>query len=81
MSNAYPTTNGTLASTATAIVAANPAAHTDAVNNALSGLAAGYTPLNTPTLIFGVLVMCTTGYGTPTALTAPVFSYDVSTIA
>jgi hypothetical protein len=42
---------------------ANPAIGADAITNALSGLAAGYTtPLGSPILLGGVLVKCTTGF-------------------
>jgi hypothetical protein len=75
---AYTTGQGT-AATVTAIQSANSAAQFDAVNNALSSLAqANVTPIGSPVLLWGVLVKCTTGYGSTAGGTTPVFAYDAS---
>jgi hypothetical protein len=73
-------TNGAgLAATLAAIQTANANAATDAVTNALSGLATGApTAIGTPVLMWGVLVKCTTGWGSVPGGTIPVYSYDAS---
>ena len=78
MSNASGYTTGrSTAQMVTTITGANAAANVDSVSNALSGLAVGQvTPVGTPVLIFGVLVVCTTGYPS-----TPVFAYDSTTIS
>lgn len=71
------TTGAAAAAVITAVQTANPAIATDAVNNALSGLAAAYTtPIGTPVLLGGVLVKCTTGYAGGT----PVYAYDATPV-
>jgi len=75
---AYTNTQG-LAATLAAIQTANANAATDAVTNALSSLAtAATTPIGTPVLLWGVLVKCTTGWGSVPGGTIPVFSYDAA---
>jgi hypothetical protein len=73
------TTGQTTAQIVTAIQSANSAALSDAIQNALSGLAlAQVTPINTPVLLWGVLVKCTTGYGNALPAVTPVFAYDAT---
>lgn len=75
------TNNQTTAQTITAIQSANATAPYDAVNNALSGLATGApTAIGSPVLLWGVLVKCTTGYGSAAGGTTPVFSYDATPV-
>jgi hypothetical protein len=69
----------TAAQVITAVQSANSNALYDQVNNALSAPATGApTPIGTPVLLWGVLVKCTTGYGTTLGGTTPVYAYDSS---
>jgi hypothetical protein len=71
------TASASFATTVGILVTAGAA--TDAANNALSSLAAAATtPIGTPVLLWGVLVKCTTGWGSTPGGTPPVFSYDAS---
>ncbi len=75
------TTSQTPAQVTTAIQTANTSAQFDAIQNALSGLAQGQvTPVGTPVLLWGVLVKCTTGYGSTPGGTTPVYAYDASPV-
>lgn len=77
---AYTTGAGT-AATLAAIQTANATAQTDAVTNALSSLASAWTtPIGTPVLMWGILVKCTTGWGSTPGGTLPVFAYDASPV-
>jgi hypothetical protein len=81
------TTGASAATTAAAIQAATGNSVTapalDACLNMLNGLAtaqAPYPAIGSPILFANVLVKCTTGWGTPLALTTPVYAYDATAI-
>lgn len=73
------TTGQTTAQMITEIQSVNTAINNDACLTFLSSLAMGIqAAVGTPVIFSGILIKCTTGYGTPSAVTAPVYAYDAT---